>query len=89
VTATTRGRSKWAQMRAGAAAKREDVKGKIDKRNRQMDAKVAAHEADWAEDDAVEAIHFAEWATDNAELAILDAIDARAFADERARAATS
>jgi hypothetical protein len=65
----------------------EDVKAKIDKRNRTMDAKLAAREADWADDDAADAIDFAEWAVGNAELAILDAIDARAYADERARAA--
>jgi len=82
-------RTKWAQMRADAAAKMEDVKAKIDKRNRQMDAKVAAREADWADADAADAIHFAEWAVDNAELAILDAIDARAYADPLAKAAGS
>ena len=67
----------------------EDAKAKIDKRNRQMDAKVAARDADWADADAADALDFAAWAVDNAELAILDAIDARAYADERAKAAGS
>ena len=87
--AADRARSKWAQMRADAAAKMEDVKTKIDKRNRQMDAKVAARDADWADADAADAIYFAEWAVDSAQLAILDAIDARAYADQRAKAAGS
>jgi hypothetical protein len=76
-------------MRADAADKREDIKAKIDKRNRQLDAKDAARDADWADADAADAVDFADWAVDNAELAILDAIDARAYANERAKAAGS
>ena len=84
-----RARGKWAQMRADAAAKREDVKGKIDKRNRELDAKAAAHDADWAEADAADALDYADWTVENAQLAILDAIDARAYADELAKTASS
>jgi hypothetical protein len=84
-----RARSKWVQMRADAAAKREDVKGKIDKRNRELDAKAAASDADWAEADAADALDYADWTVENAQLAILDAIDARAYADQLAKAATS
>ena len=80
-------RTRWAQMRADAAAKMADVKAGIEKRNRQTDAKIAARDADWADADALDAIGFAEWAVDNMELAILDAIDARVYADERAKAA--
>ena len=43
-------------MKADAAARRDDVKAKIDKRNRELDAKAAAKEADWAEDDAIAAL---------------------------------
>jgi chromosome segregation ATPase len=82
-------RTAWAQMRADAAAKIEDVKAKIGKRTRQLDAKAAARDADWADVNAADAIDFAEWAVDNAELAILDAIDAHAYADERTKAAGS
>jgi hypothetical protein len=87
--AADRARTKWAQVRTDATAKMENVKEKIDKRNRQMDAKMAARDADWSDADAADAIQFAEWAVDNAELAILDAIDARAYADELARTARS
>jgi len=54
-----------------------------------MDAKVAAHDADWAEADAADALDFAEWALDTAQLAMLDAVDARTRADELAKAASS
>jgi hypothetical protein len=82
-------RTKWAQMRADAAAKMEDAKAKIDKRSRQLDAKAAARDADWAEDDAADALDYAAWAVDNAELAMLDAVDARVHADQLAKAAGS
>jgi hypothetical protein len=81
-------RSKWAQMKVDAAARRDDVKAKIDKRNRQLDAKAAASEADWAEDDAFAALDYAAWTLSSARLAVLDAIDARAYADERAKLAS-
>jgi hypothetical protein len=48
------------------------------------DANLAASDADWAEDDAAAAIDYAAWTVDNARLAVLDAIDARAYADELA-----
>ena len=87
--AADRAQSKWAQMKADAAAKRDDVKAKIDKRNAQLDAKMAANEADWAEAEAADAIDYAQWTVENARLAALDALDARVYADERARAAGS
>jgi hypothetical protein len=69
-------RTKWAQMRADAAAKMDD-------------AKAAARDADWAEDDAADALDYAAWTVENAELAMLDAIDARVHADQLAKAAGS
>jgi hypothetical protein len=82
-------RSKWAQLRADAAGKADDVKAKVDKRGRQLDAKAAASDADWAESEAAEALALAVWAIDNSQLAALDAIDARARADELAKVASS
>lgn len=87
--ATDEARSKWAQLKADAAARREDVKAKIDKRTRELDAKGAATEADWAETDAAAALDYAAWTVDNARLAVLDAIDARSYADEQAKVAGS
>jgi hypothetical protein len=79
--------SKWAKMRADANDKMRDVKARMDKRDRETDANVAAEEANWAENDALNAIDFASRTLDNARLAILDAIDGRAFADAQARRA--
>ncbi|MEK6440365.1 hypothetical protein [Pseudonocardia sp. T1-2H] len=85
-TAGTGASSKWAQMKADAAAKMDDIKAKIDERNAQLDADIAADDAAWADEAASAAIDYAGWAVDNARLAVLDAIDARACADERAKA---
>ena len=54
-----------------------------------MDAKVAAKDADWAEADSAEALDFADWAVENAQLAMLDAIHARAYADNLAKTAAN
>ena len=86
---TERARSKFAQMKADAAAKMDDVQAKIDRRTRQLDAKAAATDADWAEAEAADTLDYAEWAVDNAQLSMLDAIDARAYADQLAKAASS
>ena len=48
---------------------------------------LVANLADWAEQDAADAIDYAEWMIYDAQLAVLDALDARAYADERARIA--
>jgi len=82
-------KAKWAKVKADAAAKMLDVKGNIDKRTSQMDAKVAASDADWAEGDAAEALDFADYAVENAQLAMLDAIHARDYADQLAKAAAN
>src|SRR5262245_46513508 len=76
--------SKWAQIKADAAAKAEDVKAKIDRRADQLDASTAAGEAEWTEKAAADAIDLAIWAVENARLAALDAVEARAYADELA-----
>jgi ABC-type transporter Mla subunit MlaD len=82
-----RAKSKWAQMKADAAGRREDIKAKINKRADQLDANAAATDADWAEQDAADAINYAVWMVYDAQLAVLDALDARANADERAKIA--
>jgi hypothetical protein len=82
-------RAKWAQLKADVAAKMIDVKANLDKRTRQVDAKVAADDADWAEADAAEALDFADRAVENAQLTMLDAIHARAHADTLAKTAAN
>jgi hypothetical protein len=83
---TDSARAKWAQLKADTAAKMSDAKANADKRARHVDAKVAAKDADWAESDAAESLDFANWAVENAQLTVLDAIHARAYADQLARA---
>jgi hypothetical protein len=83
--ATANARSKWAQVKADVVARMDDVKAKIDQRNRQLDAKAAARDADWVEGDAADAIDYPAWTVDNARLAVLDAIDARAYARTMSR----
>ena len=85
--AATRARSKWAQMKADAAARMDDFDAKMDRRADQIDANIATDQADGAEADAADAIDFAAWTVDNARLAVLDAIDARVYADELAKPA--
>jgi hypothetical protein len=82
-------RATWAELKSEAAARMRDVKGNIDKRGLQLDAKGAAKEADWAEADAADALDFADWAVKNAELAMLDAIHARTYADQLVNAAVN
>jgi len=77
---TAQAQTKWAKMRADASDHMREVKARIDKRNQKMDAKSAAQEADWAENDALDAINFASRSLDNARLLILAAIDGRAHA---------
>jgi hypothetical protein len=74
-------------MKTDAAGRREDIKAKIDKRADQLDAKAAATDADWAEQDAADALDYAVYVIYDAQLAVLDALDARAYADERAKVA--
>ena len=87
--ASDRVQSKWAQMMADAVAKMDDVKAKIAKRADERDAKAAAKDADRAEQDAADAIDYAVFAFYSARLAVFDALDARAYADERAKIAGS
>jgi hypothetical protein len=60
---------------------KEDIKAKIEKRADQLDAKAAATDADWAEQDAADALDYAVYVIYDAQLAVLDALDARAYAE--------
>ena len=78
--------SSWEQTRSDAKARLEALKAKAQRRSDQVDADFAESDADWAEADAYAAIDYADWAVENARVAILDAIDARITADEKAAA---
>jgi hypothetical protein len=79
--------SQWKSMRADAAARAQDLRDRMDRQRDERDAKKAERQAEAAEEDAADALDYALWVLDQAELAVLDAIDARSWAD--ARAATS
>ncbi len=71
-------------MKADAAARFRDVQDRIGRRREELDVKKAAQHAEAAEEDALDALDLAWLVTGQAELAVLDAIAARAGADERA-----
>lgn len=82
--AASRAQGQWESMRADVAAKMQDLHARITRMRDEQDVKKAGHRAELAEADAEEALDFARWAVSEAQLYVLDAIDARAWADERA-----
>jgi hypothetical protein len=82
--ATERAQSQWKLMKANAAAKNQDLRDRIDRQRDEHDVKKAEQQAEDAEEDAADALDYALWVVDQAQLAVLDAIDARSWADARA-----
>jgi chromosome segregation ATPase len=78
--------SQWQAMKADTAAKMRDLQDRVARKRDQHDVKTAEHDAEAAEEDAAFALDFASWAVDQAKLAVLDAVDARSWADARAAA---
>ena len=68
------------------SVKMAELQGRIERKREEHDAKAAEDDAEWAEDNAAAALDYAAWAVDQAEVAVLDAADARAWADARAAA---
>lgn len=83
--AAAHAQGQWQAMQADAAAKVREWQDRIDRKRDEADVKRAERHAEIAADDA-DAVDFAVWTVDAARLAGLDAIDARARADERAAA---
>jgi hypothetical protein len=84
--AAGRTQGQWKSMQADAAAKMQDLQDRIARKRDQHDIKRAEEDAEAAEQDAADALDYATWAVDQAELAVLDAVDARTWADARAAA---
>lgn len=78
--------SQWAQLKADAAAKRAAFQDRMDRRRDEHDLKTAERDAQDAEDDAADALDYAAWVIDQAQVAVLDAVDARTYADTLAAA---
>ena len=87
--AAGRAQSQWQSLKADADAKIKDLQDRIGRKREERDVKKAEKEAESAEQDADDALDYAAWAVDQAQLAVLDAIDARAWADARAAASPS
>jgi chromosome segregation ATPase len=84
--AADQAQGQWKSMKADAAANTQDLRDRIGRKRDERDVKKAEREAEEAEGDAADALDYASWAVDQAELAVLDAIDARNWADARAAA---
>ena len=84
--AAGRAQSQWAALKADAAARQAAFQDKIDRKRDEHDAKVAERDAEDAEADAADALDYAAWVVDQAQLAVLDAVDARTWANARAAA---
>jgi chromosome segregation ATPase len=78
--------TQWQSFKADASAKMQELQGRIDRKREEHDVKAAEEDAEWAEDNASDALDYAAWAVDQASVAVLDAADARAWADARAAA---
>jgi chromosome segregation ATPase len=82
--ATDQAQSQWQALKAEAAARAQDLRDRMDRQRDERDAKKAERQAEAAETDAADALDYALWVVDQAELAVLDAISARSWADEQA-----
>ena len=78
--------SPWQSIKADAAAGTRDLQDRIDHKRHELDVKSAERDAEDAGENALDALAFARWAVEQAEVAVLDAVDTRAWADERAAA---
>jgi len=78
--------TQWQSFKADTSAKMAELQGRIERKREERDAKAAEDDAEWAEDNAAAALDYAAWAVDQAEVAVLDAADARAWADAQAAA---
>lgn len=76
--------SQWEELQAIHNQRVAQIKGKIEAKNDAREAKRAMRRADDAESYAVNAIYLALMAIDEAEIATLEAVDARVYADSLA-----
>lgn len=76
--------SDWKELQAEHNQRVEKIKSNIAAKKDAVNRKLAEHRADDAEDYAADSIYFASMAIDNAEIASLEAIEARAYAESLA-----
>lgn len=87
--AADRTQSQWKSLKSDAAAKREAMQERIQRKRDEHDVKNAERDAENSEQDADDALDYAVWALEQAQLAVLDAADARSWANELAAASPS
>jgi hypothetical protein len=80
-------RGQWQAMKADATAKMQAIQDRIDRQHEEHDVKMAGKDAEAAEDEASDALDYASWAVDQAQVAVLDAVAARNWANAQAAAA--
>jgi hypothetical protein len=74
----------WTDTRSSVDARFATMRAEADERRTEKDIKKAEHHAEQAEQDAVDAIDWAIYILDQAEYAVIDAVIARADADDLA-----
>jgi ElaB/YqjD/DUF883 family membrane-anchored ribosome-binding protein len=79
-------RERWQVLKAEVSARLKEGQSWIDRKRDELDVTQARHAAEWAEADAYEALDFAMWAVDTAAITVVDAVDARVWAESRAAA---
>jgi hypothetical protein len=78
--------TQWQSFKANNSAKMQELQERAARKRDERDVKAAERDAEQAEDNAADALDYASWAVVQAEVAVLDAADARAWADARAAA---
>jgi DNA-binding protein H-NS len=81
-----RAHAQWQSFKADTSAKMAELQEQIERKRDEHDVKAAEKDAESAEDYAADTLDYAAWAIDQAEVAVLNAADARAWADARAAA---
>lgn len=76
--------SSWGRLRAHVDDQMKKMRAKMDESHDKHDAKAVEWQAEWAHTNALDAVGFAYDAVVEAEGAVLEAIDLRAAADEKA-----
>jgi hypothetical protein len=84
--AADQSQNQWQAMKAHVAAKMRELHGRMERTKGEVSADIADGDAADAEDNAVDALDYAAWTVWQAEATVVDALDARARADERAAA---
>src|SRR5690348_4306356 len=81
-----RAHAQFQSLKADTSAKMAQLQEQIERKRDEHDVKAAEKDAESAEDYAADTLDYAAWAIDQAEVAVLNAADARAWADARAAA---